>query len=48
MKKAEIYYKMQIAVLCTDTMIIDEKLEILRELMAQEDLEKFKEGQINV
>lgn len=44
MKKAEIYRKTQLAVLRTCTMTTDEKLEVLRELMAQEDLETFREG----
>ena len=43
MKKAEIYRKAQLAVLHTRTMTADEKLEVLREFMAQEELEKFRE-----
>lgn len=43
MKKSEIYRRAQIAVLHTRTMTADEKLEVLREFMEQEDFGKFKE-----
>ena len=47
MKKSEIYRKAQLAVLRACKMTTEEKLVVLRELMAQEDLEKFREVHID-
>ena len=43
MKKSEMYKKAQIAILQMDGLTFKETLEILRELMDQEELEKWKE-----
>lgn len=43
MKKSEIYKMAQRAVVNAMYLLPDDKLEILRELMAKEDLEKFCE-----
>lgn len=43
MKKSEIYYKSQTAVLVCPSLRTADKLEILRVLMMEEDLEKFGE-----
>jgi hypothetical protein len=46
-KKSEMYKKLQMIVLDYDrgTIAYDDRLEILRELMVQEDLAKFSEEQ---
>ena len=43
MKKSEMYRLAQGAVLTNEYLSIEDKLEILRELMSKEDLEKFTE-----
>lgn len=43
MKKSEIYLKAQVAVLKTETVGVFDKLEILRELMSKEDIERMFE-----
>lgn len=45
MKKSEIYKSLQRITLYYSPMDYDDKLEILRELMTQEDLAKFAEEQ---
>lgn len=47
MKKSEMYKKLQMIVLDYDrgTIAYDDRLEILRELMVQEDLARFSEEQ---
>lgn len=45
MKKSEIYRMVQVAILDNDKIAETFKLEILRELFAQEDLAKFSEAQ---
>lgn len=45
MKKSEIYRMLQYMVLRDHEILSPDKLEILRELMAQEDLAKFTEEQ---
>ena len=43
MKKSELYYLAQVAVINTPTITPEKKLEILHVLMMEEDLEKFSE-----
>ena len=43
MKKSAIYYLAQRAVVTDESIAVDVRLEILRELMAKEDMEKFVE-----
>ena len=45
MKKSAIYRKAQFAVLDSERIYNDEKLEILRELFTAEDLELYRERQ---
>lgn len=45
MKKSEMYKLAQKAVLLSQAMMVDEKLEVLRELMNREDTAKFVEEQ---
>ena len=45
MKKSEIYRMTQGAVVTSNYLCVEQKLEILRELMNQEDLELFCEKQ---
>lgn len=45
MKKSEIYNLAQLAVMTNPAIYSAQKLEILRVLMADEDLEKFREAQ---
>ena len=45
MKKSEIYKLAQRAVLTSQSIVIDDKLAVLRELMHKEDIEKFVEEQ---
>lgn len=45
MKKSEIYHKAQILVLSSADLTYETELEMLRELIAQEDLAKFSEEQ---
>ena len=45
MKKSEIYKLAQIAVLDSNRLKPDAKLEVLRELMAKEDVEVFVENE---
>lgn len=45
MKKSEMYKKAMLAVLESDSIPSEEKLEIARELIEREDLERFREKQ---
>jgi len=45
MKKSEIYHHLQLVAMKDTDLTYDETLEVLRELMAQEDLAKFAEEQ---
>ena len=45
MKKSEVYYLSQFAVVNSPSIAPESKLEILRVLMMDEDLEKFSEEQ---
>lgn len=47
MKKSEIYFLSQMAVLLSDELKDTDKLLILRELTAQEDLARFCESKEN-
>ena len=44
MKKSEMYKKAQVAILQMDGLTFNETLEILRELMDQEEMEKWREA----
>lgn len=44
MKKSGIYYMAQSAVLTDDSIAVDARLEILRELMRAEDMERLIEN----
>jgi hypothetical protein len=45
MKKSEMYHAMQRMLLAERELTFEAKLEILRELFAQEDLAKYREEQ---
>lgn len=47
MKKSEIYRIAQKAVIYCEAISANEKLEVLRELMAKEDIERFSEEREN-
>lgn len=44
MKKSECFKKAQIAVINSQSIEVEEKLEILRALMTEEDMQKLVEG----
>lgn len=46
MKKSEAYHLAQIAVIATPTISVESKIEVMRVLLEQEDLELYREKRV--